>query len=64
MLFGSSYLPSTIYIAGREYTLGDIVRRAFTDSGLSSEGWNNQKPVERDIRLVKALHAIDEETSG
>jgi hypothetical protein len=47
-LFGSSLLPSSIWIGNypkgvrgvHTVQLGEVVRRSFTDSGLTAERWN------------------------
>lgn len=61
MLLGSSLLPSTVF--GR-WQLGDVVRRAFADSGMSAEEWNAASEVAREHRLVDAAYAMREEAGA
>jgi hypothetical protein len=64
MLFGSSVLPATMFIAYVEVQLGDIVRRAQADSGLSVEDWNRLPPVQREYKLVDAIYKMREEAEA
>lgn len=58
MLFGSSILPSMILIVDKEVQLGDVVRRAFADSGLTVEEWNNLPEHEREDSLARAISVM------
>lgn len=52
MLLGSSTLPSTLTLRGKDYTLGDVVRAAHDASDLSVAEWNDLRPDEREQRLL------------
>jgi len=58
MLFGSSLLPGLIWIGSREVQLGEIVRRAFADSRLNVEDWNDLKPLTREILLARTIYEM------
>ncbi|HLK36058.1 MAG TPA: hypothetical protein VKU41_04850 [Polyangiaceae bacterium] len=45
----------------REVQLGDIVRRAFAESGLDKESWNALPPLDREGRLAKAIYDMRDE---
>lgn len=62
-LFGSSVLPAHILIGTREVQLGEIVRRAFADCGVTAEEWNAIDPFNRDILIVAAVHDLREEVA-
>ena len=54
-LFGSSNLPSHIGIGGEQVQLGTVVARAFKDSGLTTNAWNDLPERTREHRLVDAI---------
>jgi len=58
VLLGSSILESTYTIAGKTVQLGDIVRRAHGDSGLSVDAWNALEDNDRERRLSNAVIQI------
>lgn len=59
VLNGSNTLPSQIELAeGKTVTLGDVVRHAFTASGLSVENWNNQDAAKRDELLQASIDTM------
>lgn len=58
MLLGSSILPSITYIGDKPIQLGDFVRRAFQESGLTIEEWNNLKELDREARLAKVIYTM------
>jgi hypothetical protein len=55
MLIGSDALPSHFAVEGTGYTLGDLVRRAFENSGLTVEAWNTLSSKYRDVILCHEL---------
>lgn len=56
VLNGSSTLPAQIELAeGKSVTLGDVVRYAFTASGLSVEDWNKQEAAKLDELLQASI---------
>jgi hypothetical protein len=62
-IMGSSKFPSFIQVGSSEVTLGMVVRKAFADSGLSVEAWNNLPEVERDAHLQKVVDNLVEPTN-
>ena len=64
MLYGSNSFCSSFVINGVTYTLGDVVRYAFAQSGLSHDEWNERPEVERDIALVLAIRDIKNQTAA
>jgi len=58
MLYGSSLLPAMIDIGGKQVQLGDVVRRAHYDSGLTVDMWNNLEPLVREGHLAKAVYQM------
>ncbi len=59
ILNGSSTLPAMIEIAaGKSFQLGEIVRTAFSESGLTVEAWNALDETERDRRLNAVIDAM------
>lgn len=64
VLHGSSTLPSLVAIGAAEVALGDIVRRAFTDSGLAVADWNGLTDAERDARLAATIATLEAEAAA
>lgn len=58
MLLGSNILPAHIWIKNEERQLGDVVRRAHKDSGLSVDAWNALSEKAREYLLVDAVYAM------
>lgn len=58
MLYGSSLLPAIIRIGSKDVQLGDVVRRALADSGLTADEWNNLKPLTRETLLARAVYEM------
>ena len=61
MLYGSCIFPGLVRIKWDEVQLGDIVRRAFADSGLTTEQWNNLSERDREHKLVDAFYDMRSE---
>jgi hypothetical protein len=57
-LFGSSILPSEIFIGSRRVQLGTVVVRAQANSGLSAEEWNDLLDLEREAHLARTIYAM------
>lgn len=57
-LFGSSILPSTLDINGKQVPLGDVVRFAFEESNLSPKDWNVMDEEQREAKLERALRTM------
>tara|TARA_A100001391_G_scaffold50885_1_gene30954 strand:- start:32559 stop:33308 length:750 start_codon:yes stop_codon:yes gene_type:complete len=58
-LLGSNLLPSEIEIAENMLVqLGDVVARAYKDSGLDLEAWNALADADREERLAQAVEAM------
>jgi hypothetical protein len=60
MLLGSSVHPATFDINGKTYALGDIVQRAFADSGLTAENWNDLPEDTRATKIDIVLDGIED----
>lgn len=58
MLLGSSIYPSLINVEGEQIQLGEFVRRAFSDSKLTVDEWNNLPEFERDMLIAEAIEII------
>lgn len=58
MLFGSNVLPAMIWCGNKELQLGDFVRRAVRDSGLTDEKWNALTEQEREYKIIDAVYAM------
>lgn len=58
ILLGGDF-PASFDIHGATYSLGDIVARAHTESGLSVADWNNLPEDERDGKIEAELDRID-----
>lgn len=58
MLLGSSVMPANLYIGQTYVQLGDVVRRAFVDSGMTAEQWNTGPALDREYMLVRAVYAM------
>jgi hypothetical protein len=58
MLLGSSLLPPMIRIGDKDVPLGDVVRRALYDSGLTAKLWNDLDPLEREGLLARAVYTM------
>ena len=54
-LNGSSFLAANFTIGDQAYTLGDIVRIAHQESGLTANEWNEMAPSAREQRLLNTL---------
>lgn len=63
-LFGSDILPSTIKVGPRDVQLGDVVRRAHADSGLTVEQWNDLDGCDREVLLICAVFDLREEEAA
>lgn len=59
-LLGSSMHPATFDINGKTYALGDIVSRAFADSGLTAENWNELPDDTRATKIDIVLDGIED----
>ena len=59
-LLGSSVHPATFDINGKTYALGDIVTRAFADSGLTAENWNDLPDDTRATKIDIVLDGIED----
>jgi hypothetical protein len=57
-LYGSDFLPAVLELAGEKIALGDIVRQAFVDSGLTPDAWNALDGLDREKRLTAAVWLI------
>lgn len=61
-LLGSNVLASVIDLTGNKtVTLGDVVARAHTRSGLSVPDWNDLEPAEREAKLATEVEILTEE---
>lgn len=54
-LYGSSFLAANFTIGDRVYSLGDVVRIAHQESGLTVNEWNDLPPSDREQRLLNTL---------
>lgn len=59
-LMGSSEHPATFDINGTTYTLGDVVLRAFQDSGVTVENWNELTDEQRATKIDIVLDGIED----
>lgn len=59
-LLGSSQFAATFTIHGTPYTLGDIVSRAFLDSGLTAIDWNGLDDEHRATKIEIVLDALED----
>jgi hypothetical protein len=58
-LLGTDSMPAVVDIGGREVQLGDIVRRAYENSGApSAEAWNAADASSRDVYINAALEQM------
>jgi hypothetical protein len=65
-LYGSSLLPSTVWIGNypegmrgvHTVQLGEVVRRSFTDSGLTPEKWNGMDALVREAALAATVYLM------
>lgn len=57
-LLGSSQHPATFEIEGKTYDLTSIIKRAFEDSGLTPENWNDLPDETRATKIDIVLDAI------
>lgn len=57
-LLGSSQHPATFDIEGKTYDLTAIIKRAFDDSGLTPENWNELPDETRATKIDIVLDAI------
>lgn len=57
-LFGSSIQPALLDINGQQVQLGTVVCRAFDDSGLTHDEWNNLSQNVREAHIQKALDVL------
>lgn len=63
-LLGSSALPAILKITDDvTITLGDLVARAHTESGMSVEEWNTQPDAEREFALEDLLEMLRAEAA-
>lgn len=60
VLLGSNVHPATFDINGKTYALGDIVSRAFADSGLTAENWNELPDDTRATKIDIVLDGIED----
>lgn len=60
-LLGSSLQPALVQIGDQELQLGDVVRRAKADSGLSVEAWNELAEDDREKAISRAVAALQAE---
>lgn len=60
-LLGSDKHPATFDINGKTYQLGDIVQRAFADSGLDTDAWNE---LDDETRATKVDIVLDDLQEG
>lgn len=59
VLNGSNTLPAQIELAeGKSVPLGDVVRHAFSASGLSVEDWNKLEPAKADELLLASIETL------
>lgn len=64
-LFGSSILPAMVELtAAKSVQLGDVVRRAHTDSTLTVKEWNSLQQPTREKLLAKAVDAMKAEAAA
>ncbi|YP_010115326.1 hypothetical protein PBC5_gp09 [Sinorhizobium phage PBC5] len=62
MLLGSSILPSLVEIAeGKSVQLGEVVTRAYADSGLTRAAWNALPDDMREAALAATVEAMKAE---
>lgn len=59
-LLGSDAHPASFDIKGKTYQLGDIVQRAFADSGLDAEAWNELDAETRATKLDIVLDDLED----
>jgi hypothetical protein len=59
-LRGSSSHPQTVQIGTSTYALADVVLRAFQDSGLTLEDWNDLDDEARATKIDIVLDGIDD----
>jgi len=57
-LSGSSSNPATFDIAGKTHALAEVVKRAFTDSCLAVENWNELPEETRALKIDLVLDGI------
>lgn len=60
VLIGSDQFPATVTIGERTYQLGEVVARAFSDSGLTEIEWNEQTDETRAIKIEMVLDGIED----
>lgn len=64
-LLGSNILPADVEVAeGVTVQLGEVVARAFEDSGLSAEDWNALADDAREEMLAAAVEAMKAEATA
>jgi hypothetical protein len=63
MLYGSSIVPATIIVGVREVQIGELVRRAFAESGLEEKSWNELPCLDREARIAKAIYDMRDEAA-
>ncbi len=57
-IVGSNILPSSMYIEGKEVSLGTIVHRSWMDSGLTITEWNHLPDLDREALLAKTIYEM------
>jgi hypothetical protein len=58
LLVGSNVFPPNVDIDGTVYALGSLVGRAFSDSGLTVENWNEMTADMRDVKIERVIEDI------
>lgn len=58
-LLGSTSHPATFVINEKAYTLDGVVERAYLDSGLTAENWNDLDDETRATKIDLVLDAIE-----
>jgi hypothetical protein len=59
-LLGSDSHPSTFQIGDATYAIGDVLLRAFQDSGLTVEDWNGLDDEDRATKIDIVLDGIED----
>ncbi|MNU19699.1 hypothetical protein D3C71_79320 [compost metagenome] len=63
-LLGSSVQPSTVKVAGFDVELGQAVRAAFENSGLTVDEWNALADEDREARIAAVIDPAAELTEA
>jgi hypothetical protein len=62
-LLGSTILPAWLDVGTRRVRLGEVVRRAQSESELDPGQWNDLTELARDVAILAVAHAMRAEVS-